>query len=227
MPLIPENTIAEVYVFALLGAALLSVAVTPLAIRLARASGILDLPGLRKIHVVPTPRLGGLSVVVATMVIAFLILTGDGAIGKAFRQVQAQVMVMLSAALAAFITGLIDDVRGLRARTKLLAQLLIAIAVCAFGIRIEGFAVRSWFNIELGWVAWPVTVIWIVGITNAVNLIDGLDGLAAGISAIACGVIFIFAAYSGQVVMAILMLCVLGSLIGFLVFNFQKGGRFR
>jgi hypothetical protein len=60
-----------------------------------------------------------------------------------------------------------------------------------------------------------------VGITNAVNLSDGLDGLAAGISAVACGVIAVFAVYSGQVVMAVLMLALLGSLTGFLFFNFN------
>jgi UDP-N-acetylmuramyl pentapeptide phosphotransferase/UDP-N-acetylglucosamine-1-phosphate transferase len=59
------------------------------------------------------------------------------------------------------------------------------------------------------------------GITNAVNLSDGLDGLAAGISAIACGVIAILATYNGDVVMAILMLAMLGSLTGFVLFNFQ------
>jgi UDP-GlcNAc:undecaprenyl-phosphate GlcNAc-1-phosphate transferase len=60
-----------------------------------------------------------------------------------------------------------------------------------------------------------------VGITNAVNLSDGLDGLAAGVSAVACGVIAVFAIYSGQVVMAVLMLALLGSLSGFLFFNFS------
>ena len=72
-----------------------------------------------------------------------------------------------------------------------------------------------------GWWSWPITIFWIVGITNAVNLIDGLDGLAAGISAIACGVIALFAFHAGQPVMVVLMLALLGSLSGFLFFNFN------
>jgi hypothetical protein len=73
----------------------------------------------------------------------------------------------------------------------------------------------------LGWLDWPVTIIWIVAITNAVNLIDGLDGLAAGIAAGACAVIAAFNFYSGYVAMGVLMLALLGSLMGFLLFNFN------
>jgi hypothetical protein len=66
-----------------------------------------------------------------------------------------------------------------------------------------------------------VTMVWLVGVTNAVNLIDGLDGLAAGISAIACGVIAVMAVLAGNVILAIIMLAMLGSLAGFLCFNFN------
>ena len=64
-------------------------------------------------------------------------------------------------------------------------------------------------------------MLWIIGITNAVNLSDGLDGLAAGISAIACGVISVFAFQQGNVIMLVLMLSLLGSLTGFLFYNFN------
>jgi UDP-GlcNAc:undecaprenyl-phosphate GlcNAc-1-phosphate transferase len=75
--------------------------------------------------------------------------------------------------------------------------------------------------LEFGWFSWLFTIFWIVGITNAVNLSDGLDGLAAGISAVACGVIAVLAINNGDVVMAVLMLALLGSLTGFLLFNFD------
>jgi UDP-GlcNAc:undecaprenyl-phosphate GlcNAc-1-phosphate transferase len=96
-----------------------------------------------------------------------------------------------------------------------------AIAVCAIGIRIRSLVVADWLTLDFGWFSWPLTILWIVGITNAVNLSDGLDGLAAGISAVACAVIAVFAIYSGSVVMAVLMLALLGSLTGFLLFNFN------
>jgi UDP-GlcNAc:undecaprenyl-phosphate GlcNAc-1-phosphate transferase len=104
---------------------------------------------------------------------------------------------------------------------KLMAQLFAAIIVCVVGIRIQSIAVSDGITLNFGWFSWPITILWIVGITNAVNLSDGLDGLAAGISAIACGIIAFLAIYSDQTVLAVLMLALLGSLSGFLVFNFN------
>jgi hypothetical protein len=75
--------------------------------------------------------------------------------------------------------------------------------------------------LEFGRLSWPITLLWIIGITNAVNLSDGLDGLAAGISAITCGVLAILALHNGNVIIAIIMLALLGSLTGFLFFNFD------
>jgi UDP-GlcNAc:undecaprenyl-phosphate GlcNAc-1-phosphate transferase len=99
-------------------------------------------------------------------------------------------------------------------------------AVCAVGVRIRSITVSDWLTLEFGWFSWPLTLLWIVGITNAVNLSDGLDGLAAGISAVACGVIAVFAIYNGNAVMAVLMLALLGSLTGFLFFNFNPASIF-
>jgi UDP-GlcNAc:undecaprenyl-phosphate GlcNAc-1-phosphate transferase len=132
-------------------------------------------------------------------------------------------IVLLCAAASIFFVGLIDDIKtgGLVAEIKLLAQIAAAVAVCVVGIRIRSITVAGWHTLDFGWFSWPLTMLWIVGITNAVNLSDGLDGLAAGISAVACGVIAIFAMHSGQVVMAALVLALLGSLSGFLFFNFN------
>jgi UDP-GlcNAc:undecaprenyl-phosphate GlcNAc-1-phosphate transferase len=153
------------------------------------------------------------------MIIPVLFLSN--AIGDMFRNVQTKVVTLLAAGAFMFVVGLVDDVRGLRARTKLLAQIAAAVAVCAFGIRIESVSFADGFTLDFGWLAWPITIFWIIGITNAVNLIDGLDGLSAGISAVTCSVIAVFAIYTGQPVMAILMLAMLGSLTGFLYFNFN------
>jgi len=147
----------------------------------------------------------------------------SNAVGDAFRGILPKLIVLLCSAAFIFFIGLIDDLKtkGLRARIKFLAQLVAAIAVCAAGVRIESVAIADWLTLNFGLLSWPLTIFWIVGITNAVNLSDGLDGLAAGISAIACGVIAIFAIQGGNVVMAVLMLALLGSLTGFLFFNFS------
>jgi UDP-GlcNAc:undecaprenyl-phosphate GlcNAc-1-phosphate transferase len=113
----------------------------------------------------------------------------------------------------------VDDLRGLPARFKLLAELLAAGSLCLVGVHISSVAITEQWTLHLGLLGWPLTLLWIVGITNAVNLSDGLDGLAAGISAVACGVIAVLAIHGGNVVMAVLMLSLLGSLSGFLFFN--------
>jgi UDP-GlcNAc:undecaprenyl-phosphate GlcNAc-1-phosphate transferase len=120
-----------------------------------------------------------------------------------------------------FFVGLVDDIRGLRAKIKLLAQIAAALIMCSVDIRINSVTITDSLIVHFGWLSWPITVFWIVGLTNAVNLIDGLDGLAAGICAAACGVITILTLLFGMPVMTIIMLSLLGALTGFLFFNFN------
>jgi len=211
------KTYAAVY----LAATLLAVIVTPIVARLAKAANLVDTPGLRKVHNGAIPRIGGVAIFLAMLFPTAAVLMLNNVIGQALRQIYPQILALLAASAFIFLLGLIDDIKGLRARTKLLGQITAAVAVCAFGIRIDSVSVADWFTIDFGWWSWPITVFWIVGVTNAVNLIDGLDGLAAGIAAVTCAVVAVFALYTGQAVMAVLMLALLGSLSGFLVFNFN------
>ncbi len=213
----------KTYLSVYLGSLFLALAITPVIIWFARRLKAADHPGVRTVHKKPIPRIGGVPIFLSMMCLTIGVLFLSNVIGDAFRTILLKVIVLLSAAACMFLVGLIDDIRtkGLRARIKFLAQLAAALVVCAVGIRIELVAVADWLTLDFGWFSWPLTLLWIVGITNAINLSDGLDGLAAGISAVACGVIAIFAVYSGQVVMAVLMLALLGSLTGFLFFNFN------
>lgn len=194
---------------------------TPVVIRLGWRLKLTDMPNVRKVHSEPVPRIGGLAIYVAMMCLILPVLFLPNKIGDAFRAIQVQLTALLFAGTTVFIVGLIDDVRHLRSWTKLFVQVVAAIVVCSAGIRIESIAVGEWFKVDFRWFSWPLTILWIAGITNAVNLSDGLDGLAAGISAITCGVIAIFAVSSGQVIMAVIMLALLGALTGFLCFNFN------
>ena len=213
----------KTYLSVYLGSAFLALVITPVIIWLACLIKAADHPGVRTIHEKPIPRIGGVAIFVSMICITIGVLFLSNVIGDTFRGILPELIVLLSAAGFMFFVGLIDDIRtkGLRASVKLLAQLVAAIVVCAVGIRVQSVAVADWLTLDFGWFSWPLTLLWIVGITNAINLSDGLDGLAAGISAIVCGVIAIFAIYSGQVVMAVLMLALLGSLTGFLFFNFN------
>jgi UDP-GlcNAc:undecaprenyl-phosphate GlcNAc-1-phosphate transferase len=208
----------KTYIAVSLGAFVLAMLMTPRTARLARALGIVDVPGVRRVHRDTTPRLGGLAVVLAALTMLVLVLMLDNVIGRAFRGVQTQVIALVAGSLLVFAGGLIDDVRGLRAGAKLLFQLAAAIVVCALGVRIGSVSVVG-FTLDFGWLAWPLTILWIVGVTNAINLIDGIVGVAAGVAVIACGAITVLAIHLGQPVMAVLMLALSGSLAGFLFFN--------
>jgi UDP-GlcNAc:undecaprenyl-phosphate/decaprenyl-phosphate GlcNAc-1-phosphate transferase len=202
-------------------AAVLAVLGTPIVTRIARAMGLLDYPATRRIHSVPVPRVGGMALLVAVLGPAVAVIVMNPAFGEALPGVGWRVAALLTGAVSMLAVGMVDDVRGLHARTKLVAEILAAAAVAAMGIRIEHVAVGGGVVLEFGWLAWPITIFWIVGVTNAINLIDGLDGLAAGIAAIACAAVAVFAICTGQPVMAIVVLALLGSLLGFLVFNFN------
>ncbi len=211
----------KTYFCVYLGSACLALMTTPVVIWLSNRLNALDYPGVRAVHVRPTPRIGGVAVFLSAMCLITSVLFLNNAIGDAFREMKLQLSAMWLMTLFIFLVGLIDDLGGLPARVKLAAELTAAGVLCFVGVRITTVEITDTLAWNLGWLSWPLTIVWITGITNAVNLSDGLDGLAAGISAVACGVIALFAVYSGNVIMAILMLALLGSLSGFLFFNFD------
>lgn len=213
----------KTYLFVYLGSVFLALVVTPVVIWFARRLNVTDVPGARKMHAKPISHIGGAAIFLSMMCPTIAVLFLSNTVGDTFRDILPKLIVLLFASGFMFCIGLIDDIKinGLRPRIKFVAQVAATIAVCALGIRIKSVTVTDWLTLDFGWFSWPLTLLWIVGITNAVNISDGLDGLAAGISAVACGVIAVFAIYSGQVVMAVLMLALLGSLTGFLFFNFN------
>jgi UDP-N-acetylmuramyl pentapeptide phosphotransferase/UDP-N-acetylglucosamine-1-phosphate transferase len=205
------------YIVVFSAAAAASIVLTPIVILLARRWKLYDPREARKVHRAPTPRVGGVAIVLAMLGASLGAMAFDERLGSIFAGMRHQLIVLFVSSTFIFIIGVLDDVMGLRAVYKLAAQLLAAVGVCALGVRI-GFIPQLGY---LGWFDWPVTIIWIVTITNAVNLIDGLDGLAAGIAAATCAVIAVFNFYTGYVAMGVLMLALLGSLLGFLLFNFN------
>lgn len=213
----------KTFILVYLGSTLLALIITPLVMRLAQKLRIVSIPGNRHMHEEPISRIGGVAIFLSLTCIVIPALFFSDIIGRTFDDALSKTIIMLCAAAFIFLIGLIDDVKanGLPAGVKLLVQVIAAIVVCQAGITIKSLAITSRFTLDFGWFSWPLTVLWIVGITNAVNLSDGLDGLAAGISAIACGVIAIFALNSGNIVMAVFMFAMLGSLTGFLFFNFN------
>src|SRR5690606_6394800 len=111
------------------------------------------------------------------------------------------------------ITGALDDRFDLSPRWKLLGQIAAAVAVMSFGLDIE--MVHLPFvetEVSLGWLSYPITLLWIVGISNAINLIDGLDGLASGVSGIATASILVLSLMMGNITVALLCSVLLGAI---------------
>jgi len=206
----------------------IALSTTPLSIRISRRAGILDVPkDARRMHDAPIPRLGGIAIFISfylsTLVLLALINGGVIADQDATELIQ-KLQALLIAGAPLFLLGILDDVKGLKARYKLMGQVGCAALAFALGIRIPAVTVFGWqFANETDagmFVSFIVTIVWIVAITNMINLIDGLDGLAAGVVGIAALAISYSAYINGYPAAAFAMAIIAGSSLGFLPFNF-------
>lgn len=193
-------------------ALVIALVATPLAGRLAAVAGGVDAGGDRpRIHTAPTPNTGGVAIVLAIAVGSLIFIDLDGSMKGIF------VGLPLVAAV-----GLLDDRRGLRPRIKLLSLTAIAlIPVLAYGLTFDRVTLPVLGDGDLGWVAYPLTVLWIVLVTNLVNLIDGMDALAAGIVAIAAATLALMAVSFGRIEVAVVAAAVCGATVGFLWHNYH------
>lgn len=195
-------------------AGLISFIMTPLVIRIAHRFGAIDVPkDERRMHNKPMPLWGGIAIFTGFFVSMFL-----------FSNIATTKLIgLFIASLVVLVTGMIDDIKPLGAKSKLLMQIVAAIILVKSGFEINYF---SNFFADSGYIylanfALPISVIWIVGVTNTVNLIDGLDGLAAGISAIAAVTLSYIAIINYRYDAALITLILAGSSIGFLPYNFN------
>lgn len=214
------SIIAIVFVICLL--------LTPVVIKIAKKYNLVDIPqDARRVHNKPMPRVGGIAIVISMFIglMIYYFITRkipSIALDKKF-------LGFLIGGTVIFAMGLIDDIFNLKARYKFLFQLVAAIIVYAFGVRISGIKIPFIYTdiINFGWLDFPITLIWIIGITNAINLIDGLDGLAAGISAIsATALLIIFITTSASLEAIVITAVLVGSTLGFLPYNFNPAKTF-
>lgn len=126
---------------------------------------------------------------------------------------------LLAGGLIMFLIGLIDDLSGLSALTKLAAQIVTGLILYAGGLKISILYIPVHGPIELGVLSLPVTLIWLVGVTNSINLIDGLDGLATGVSAIAALALLFVGISLDLVTVVVFTSAVIGTCLVFLYFN--------
>lgn len=187
-------------------------ALTPVAIRFGFSTGLVDIPGDRKIHRTPTPRIGGGTVFLG-FVVALLV-----------NSILADWMVaILFAGSLLLVVGIIDDARELPAWVRLAAQLVGAGMVIYSGKVLTLFPdgpVGMTANVLL-------TLLWIVGITNAFNFFDGMDGLATGLAILIAFFMGLVAFDTSQPGLGWVAVAIIGAGMGFLPYNFRRRGQAR
>jgi UDP-GlcNAc:undecaprenyl-phosphate GlcNAc-1-phosphate transferase len=222
-------------------------AATPLIVRLATHLGVIDHGREeRRVHDVPTPRIGGVAVFFGFACALFAVLgfalaspfallpAGEHAthakqvemLTDQFSTVH-QLVGLLFGSLLVLGIGMWDDIMGMRPRNKFLAQILVALISLFYGFVITGVTNpfnhdpnTNWIEFPL-WVGVPITLLWYVGMMNAINFIDGLDGLLAGVTVISSVFIFAISVLHANPVVALVVIALAGSSLGFLPYNFN------
>jgi UDP-GlcNAc:undecaprenyl-phosphate GlcNAc-1-phosphate transferase len=198
--------------------ALLLALVSAAAVRAMIAWPILDHPNHRSAHSVPTPRGGGVGPVLAFIIgMLVLYLVADQA-----RIAERPFIGVIIAAVTIAGIALADDIRHLSLRFRLAAQVLAALVAIGTGLMLTRLALPWTGIVELGWLALPLTLFWIVGCTNAVNFMDGLDGLVGGTVLIASAALAVIAAHLGGGFVYAAALFMAAGFAGFLPFNVHR-----
>jgi UDP-GlcNAc:undecaprenyl-phosphate/decaprenyl-phosphate GlcNAc-1-phosphate transferase len=192
--------------------------VTPLVRTAAHRLELLDMPGGRKVHQVPLPRLGGVAMAIAFGVAIGLATLASPDLGETAGLRPNRAPAILAGVGLLFVVGIVDDIRGMRAMVKLGFQVAAALVAWCIGLSLDRLFL-PWAIVDLGPLALPITVAWIVGVINAVNLIDGLDGLASGVALTVLGAFGLLAAVDGVDPTLPIIAATVGAAVGFLAYN--------
>jgi len=202
----------------------IAVVVTPRVSALAERFDLLDKPSARKVHSIAIPRIGGIAIFLAFSLTLFSALFFESVKKQLLGNFE--IIYLLAGGLLSFSLGLYDDIKKLGPKVKFSVQIAIALFAYLGGIKIKLIGLPLLGPMHFGWLELPVTVFWMLLVINAINLIDGLDGLAAGVSFFVCIVLLVVAMSHGIFLVAIALACLAGSLLGFLVFNFNPASIF-
>lgn len=207
-------------------AAVVTIALTPLARKLAIKLDAIDYPSARRVNMLPIPRMGGVAIfggILAALAVAGFGVYAFGWVDPFidYNGIEVNYWGVLLGTVLIFLVGAVDDVVDLNPKAKMLGQIVAACVVAGSGLLFssihnpigEGY-------IEFGWVAYPLTVFYLVAFANVINLIDGLDGLAAGITGISAITILLFAVLTGRFDAALFSVILVGVCAGFLKSNF-------
>src|SRR5579883_1771383 len=188
---------------------LIALVLTPIIRDISRSFNVVDRPGIRKVHIHPIPRVGGIAIAVA-YVTALLSISGAA---EPFDAPAA--WKLIPGAAIVFLTGVLDDFFTLKPLTKLGGLVIAASIVFWSGLHIGDLATHS---LPI-WLDYPLTIFWLLLTSNALNLIDGLDGLCAGMGLVSTLALFAAAILHHNSPLAYATLPLAGALAGFLLHN--------
>ncbi|MBQ9492613.1 MAG: undecaprenyl/decaprenyl-phosphate alpha-N-acetylglucosaminyl 1-phosphate transferase [Oscillibacter sp.] len=214
------NTLIAYVLIALLVAMVVSFLMTPVVRSFAYKVGAIDVPrDSRRMHKVPTPRLGGLAIFSGFMISTLL-----------FISMTPEMKSILLGAVVIVVLGVIDDSMALPAVLKFVVQIGAALIPTLHGVTIRVFSNPNVFSDDLYWnlgsLSVPLTVLWIVAVTNSVNLIDGLDGLANGVSTISATTMLVIALLLGETDVSLVLAALVGACMGFMPYNLNPAKMF-
>ncbi len=198
------------------------VIIIPILIHLSHKNEWYDDIDHRKIHTGNVPRLAGIGIFIsmsAGLLVGMLISIKSGAIGLNIPP--QRILIFFIAYLMIHIIGLIDDFKSLNPYIKFVIQIAATLIIMIPGRTFEMIRI-PFINVtlDIGFLGYILTGVWIIGVCNAVNLIDGMDGLSGGLSAIAALFTALISISIGSTATAIVAFALFGSILGFLVFNF-------
>lgn len=227
--------------FLLIFAAAFTVCVlaTPFVTRLARWAGAIDKPdNNRKVHMMATPRMGGLALAAglfAGMIMSVYLQSQQGIDGRS-PQWAAHQLAIWAASIVILVVGVLDDTQDIRPRLKLMGQSLSVLILYFGGIRIEKISTLgllidlNQFSLDFTLAGLPlhfspagftVSWFWFIACMNIWNLIDGMDGLASGVGLLVSGTLTIIALHGAHIGPAALSVALSGGLAGFLLYNWH------
>ena len=198
----------------------------PVVCRLTARLGFLDRPdGHHKGHHAPVPLGGGLLVFVSAVAGLAFVACISPVVRLLFRRDATLAIGYLIASSILLIVGLIDDRYGMRGRHKLLGQVAAALLLTGYGLEVRQLQLLG-ETFDLGVMAVPFTVFWLLGAINALNLLDGLDGLAGTIGLILSLLVACIAIISGQPFAALVAVALAGACLAFTTVNLPPAKMF-
>src|SRR6266581_7052387 len=205
-----------------------SSALTPLLRRFCERYRLVDEPrDDRRLHVKPIPRLGGVAIFLSVLIALSSLLFVHNLLTETLHFQTRKILAFLICGTIVLLLGAYDDVRGANATVKFATLAAVAILFYGLGGRIAGLSIPFVGSITLPpVVGFLLTVIWVVGIANAFNLIDGVDGLATGSALFSSLIILVISLLQGYSYVTVMALVLIGSLAGFLRYNFNPASIF-